>query len=73
MFGFYGGEDARINTTIPNSTDLMNKAGKVYKPVTYAGAGHGFMRAGDAPDASPANKAAHDQAWKRWKDLLKKI
>jgi carboxymethylenebutenolidase len=73
LYGFYGGDDARINTTIPNSTDLMKKAGKVYEAVTYAGAGHGFMRAGEAPDASPANKAAREQAWKRWRELLKKV
>jgi carboxymethylenebutenolidase len=34
------------------------------------GAGHGFMRTGEAPDASDANKKARDDAWKRWKSLL---
>jgi carboxymethylenebutenolidase len=38
--------------------------------VTYDGAGHGFMRAGEAPDAGDANKKARDDAWKRWKTLL---
>jgi hypothetical protein len=28
------------------------------------------MRAGEAPDASDANKKAHDDARKRWKNLL---
>jgi hypothetical protein len=28
------------------------------------------MRAGEAPDASDANKKARDDAWKRWKSLL---
>ena len=51
----------------------MKKASKVYEPVTYDGAGHGFMRAGEAPDARPADKKARDEAWKRWKELLKKI
>ena len=55
VYGFYGGNDARVNATIPKSEELMKKAGKTYEPVTYEGAGHGFMRAGDAPDASPAN------------------
>jgi carboxymethylenebutenolidase len=73
VYGFYGGNDARVNATIPKSTELMKKAGKMYEPVTYEGAGHGFMRAGEAPDANEANKRAHDEAWKRWKDLLKKI
>ena len=37
----------------------MKKAGKTYDPVTYEGAGHGFMRAGEDPaDKNPANKKA---------------
>jgi carboxymethylenebutenolidase len=50
----------------------MATAGKTYDPVVYDGAGHGFMRAGEAPDASEANKKAHDEAWARWKELLAK-
>jgi carboxymethylenebutenolidase len=73
VYGFYGGNDARVNATIPKSTELVKKAGKTYEPVTYEGAGHGFMRAGEAPDAIEANKKARDEAWKRWKELLKKL
>ena len=73
VYGFYGGNDARVNATIPKSAELMKKAGKTYEPVTYEGAGHGFMRAGEAPDASEANKKGRDEGWKRWKELLKKI
>jgi carboxymethylenebutenolidase len=73
VYGFYGGNDARVNATIPRSAELMKKAGKSYEPITYEGAGHGFMRAGEAPDASEANKKARDEAWTRWKQLLKKI
>jgi carboxymethylenebutenolidase len=73
VYGFYGGNDARINATIPETTKLMKNAGKKYDPVTYDGAGHGFMRAGEAPDANAANKKAHDEAWLRWKELLRKI
>ena len=62
----------------------MKKAGKTYEPITYEGAGHGFMRAGDAPmpaneadqktkDEYPANKKARDEAWARWKATLAKI
>ena len=71
--GFYAGNDARVGATIPASTELMKAAGKTYEPVIYDGAGHGFMRAGEAPDASEANKKAHDEAWKRWLDALKKL
>jgi carboxymethylenebutenolidase len=73
VYGFYGGNDARVNATIPKSTELMKKAGKTYEPVTYDGAGHGFMRAGEQPDANEANKKARDEAWKRVKEALKKI
>jgi len=73
VYGFYGGNDQRVNATIPTSTELMKRAGKTYQPVTYEGAGHGFMRAGEAPDANEPNKKARDEAWKRLKELLKKI
>jgi carboxymethylenebutenolidase len=73
VHGFYAGNDERVNATIPKTKEAMKKAGKHYDPVTYEGAGHGFMRAGEAPDAKPADKKARDEAWKRLKDLLKKI
>jgi carboxymethylenebutenolidase len=50
----------------------MKAAGKTYEPVTYDGAGHGFMRAGEAPDANDANRKARTDAWSRWKSLLAK-
>ena len=73
VHGFYADNDNRVTSTVPKSTELMKAAGKNYEPVTYDGAGHGFMRAGEAPDANEANKKARDEAWKRWRDLLKKI
>src|SRR5213595_69233 len=51
VYGFYAGNDARIDATIPDTITQMKAAGKAYDPVTYDGAGHGFMRAGEAPDA----------------------
>jgi carboxymethylenebutenolidase len=73
VYGFYAGNDARISATIPTATDDMKTAGKKYEPKTYDGAGHGFMRAGDAPDASEANKKARDESLARLKEHLKKI
>jgi carboxymethylenebutenolidase len=70
VYGFYAGNDARIDATIPDTITLMKAAGKTYDPVTYEGAGHGFMRAGEAPDANEANKKARADAWVRWKSLL---
>ncbi|MFZ0212165.1 MAG: dienelactone hydrolase family protein [Candidatus Acidiferrales bacterium] len=70
VYGFYAGNDARIGATIPDAIQQMKAAGKTYEPVTYDGAGHGFMRAGEAPDATPANSKARDDAWARWKKLM---
>jgi carboxymethylenebutenolidase len=70
VYGFYAGDDARIGATVPDAIKQMKEAGKTYEPVTYDGAGHGFMRAGEAPDASAANSKARSDAWARWKSLL---
>ncbi|HTT34239.1 MAG TPA: dienelactone hydrolase family protein [Methylomirabilota bacterium] len=71
VYGFYAEKDARIGATVPDSITNMKAAGKTFEPVTYDGAGHGFMRAGEAPDASDANKKARSDAWERWKRLMK--
>ena len=72
VYAFYAGNDARVDATIPTATANMKAAGKVYEPVTYDGAGHGFMRAGEATDASDANKKARADSWVRLKALLEK-
>jgi len=73
VYGFYAGNDARIDATVPDTMTNMKAAGKIYDQVTYDGAGHGFMRAGETPDDSnPANKTAREAAWARWKSLLAK-
>jgi carboxymethylenebutenolidase len=70
VYGFYGGDDARINATIPGSEALMKELGKKYEPVIYEGAGHGFLRAGEEATASEANRKAREQAWTRWREIL---
>jgi carboxymethylenebutenolidase len=67
VYGFYAGEDARIGATIPATEAAMKAAGKKYEPVTYAGAGHGFMRAGEDPanDAAIANTSDDPDAKKK--------
>jgi carboxymethylenebutenolidase len=72
VYGFYAGNDARIGATVPDTITNMKAANKSFDPVTYDGAGHGFMRAGEAPDASEANKKARSDAWDHWKSLLAK-
>src|ERR1044072_192945 len=87
VYGFYAGNDARIDATLPATTQAMSELKKKFEPVTYDGAGHGFMRAGDAPeptdttaadyqkqlDAWRGNRSARDEAWARWKKLLAAI
>jgi carboxymethylenebutenolidase len=72
VYAFYAGNDMRVDATIPDATAGMKAAGKTYQPVTYDGAGHGFMRAGEAPDANDANKKAREESWVRLKTLLAK-
>ena len=73
VYGFYAENDERVNASVPKAEELMKAAGKKFEPVFYKGAGHGFMRAGEAPEASPENKKAREDAWARWKDLLKEL
>jgi len=79
VYGFYAGNDARINATLPKTAEAMTELKKTFEPVTYENSGHGFMRAGDAPEpvadekaleAWKGNKKARDDAWARWKKLL---
>lgn len=74
VYGFYGGNDARVDATIPETTRAMKAADKKYDPVIYDGAGHGFMRAGEDPgDTNPANKTAREEGFARLVKLLKKL
>jgi carboxymethylenebutenolidase len=73
VYGFYAGNDQRIGATIPDAIANMKAAGKTFEPVTYDGAGHGFMRAGEAPDAKEADRKARADAWKRWKSLMERL
>ena len=79
VYGFYAGNDARISATIPATIEEMKAANKKYEPITYDGAGHGFMRAGEDPTAKPdapttaANKKAREEAFTRLTTLLKQL
>lgn len=74
VHGFYGGKDNRITGEVPNVEKRMKQLGKIYDPVVYAGAGHGFMRQGEAvDDPADPNRKARDEAWARWKKLLAEL
>jgi carboxymethylenebutenolidase len=75
VYGFYGENDERVNAMIPKAEELMKAAGKKYEPLIYKGAGHGFMRSGEPanPNVRESDKKAGDEAWTRWKTLLKQL
>jgi carboxymethylenebutenolidase len=61
VLGLYGGEDARVDATVPPAQAAMRALGKTFEPHTFAGAGHGFLRQQDGQNG--ANLAAARQAW----------
>jgi carboxymethylenebutenolidase len=61
VLGFYGGDDARVNATIPTAQENMKKRNKTYEPHVFEGAGHGFLRQQTGKDG--ANMKATEQAW----------
>ena len=68
VLGLYGGNDARINATIPATDSTMKALGKSYEYHIFEGAGHGFLR---AQDQNPANLAASQQAWPKTIEFLR--
>ncbi|HMO90606.1 MAG TPA: dienelactone hydrolase family protein [Pirellulaceae bacterium] len=70
VYAFYAENDARVNATIDDTKRQMQEHEKKFDSVMYDQAGHGFMRAGEAPDANTANKLAREAAWARLKEIL---
>ena len=58
VMGHYGGDDERVNATIPRAEEVL---GAGYFPNIYDGAGHGFLRQQSGQDG--ANHRASVQAW----------
>lgn len=58
VMGHYGGDDARVNATIPRAQDTL---GGGFQANVYDGAGHGFLRQQTGRDG--ANHRASLQAW----------
>ena len=63
VLGLYGGDDARVNATVPSAQSAMTRLGKRFEVETYEGAGHGFLRQQDGRDGANARAAA--AAWPR--------
>ena len=70
VLGLYGGNDARVNATIPTAEGEMKKLGKPYEPHVFDGAGHGFLRQQTGQDG--ANMKATEQAWPLTIEFLRK-
>jgi carboxymethylenebutenolidase len=63
VLGLYGGDDARVNATVPAADSALKARGRTFVTETYAGAGHGFLRQQDG--RSGANLEASRRAWPR--------
>ncbi len=68
--GHYGGDDARVNATIPAAKAALGAKKGAYEAFVYDGAGHGFLRQQDGRDG--ANRKATEAAWPRTIAFLKK-
>ena len=71
VLGLYGGDDNRVNATIPDAEKEMKRLGKRFEHEIYEGAGHGFLRAQDGREG--ANLRAAQKAWPRTVDFLKNV
>lgn len=71
VYGFYGGNDNRVNATIDKTKEVMDKYNHYYEYQIYEGAWHAFMRLGEAADASIENINARDAAWTKLLTILK--
>ena len=70
VLGLYGGDDARVTSTVEGTGKAMRELKKPYAPHVYAGAGHGFLRQQSGRDG--ANEKAARQAWTETVAFLKK-
>ena len=73
VYGFYGGNDNRVNATIRMSEQAMQAKGQFFEPVIYEGAAHGFFRAGEEDNATDANRFAREQGLARLRKILARL
>lgn len=72
VYGFYGGNDQRVNATIEASKEAMTEHQHLYDYEIYEGAGHAYMRSGDDPNGPEANIKARNESWERLVRILEK-
>lgn len=61
VLGLFGGNDNRVNATIPRAEQALGGMGKTFEPHIFEGAGHGFLRQQNGQEG--ANMAATREAW----------
>ncbi|HJQ54733.1 MAG TPA: dienelactone hydrolase family protein [Gemmatimonadaceae bacterium] len=61
VLGLYGGNDARVDATIPAADSALRALGRTYTYTIFPGAGHGFLR--QQTGMNGANMAAATAAW----------
>ena len=72
VLGLYGGDDSRVNATIPAADSGMRAAGRSYESRVFPGAGHGFLRAQTDSVRGGANIRASEEAWPATISFLRK-
>lgn len=61
ILGLFGGNDARVVSTLPPADSTLRSLGRTHQFKIYPGAGHGFLR--QQSDSSGANLTATRDAW----------
>ncbi|HYO09110.1 MAG TPA: dienelactone hydrolase family protein [Tepidisphaeraceae bacterium] len=69
VLGLYGGDDARVTSTVEPTKQAMKQANKPYEAHVFDGAGHGFLRQQSGKEG--ANQKAAQQAWQHTLAFLK--
>lgn len=70
VYGYYGGDDNRVNATIAKTEEHMRAAGNIFEYEIYEGAGHAYMKRAHLEPEHEANSAAHDTSWERLLNFL---
>jgi carboxymethylenebutenolidase len=70
VLGLYGGDDARVTSTVQGTAGALAGLKKTFEPHVYEGAGHGFLRQQSGRDG--ANLEAARQAWAATIEFLRR-
>ncbi len=71
VYRFYSGNDKDVSSTIPQTKQKMQQAGKTFEAISYEGANSNFMLSAEAPYPTTFDVEARRQAWQRMLNVLK--